>query len=89
MDPKNPFTYDDVLKIMNERDVLRHRLSVDKANKDLERRGIESQMDLVNHEMLKTNKHASDKIIRLEEVIFSTFFVNLFQNWYYNFSLKI
>lgn len=79
MDPKNPFTYDDVLKIMNERDVLRHRLSVDKANKDLERRGIESQMDLVNHEMLKTNKHASDKILRLEEVLFISHFVtNLF-----------
>ena len=70
MDPKNPFTYDDVVKLMNERDILRHRLSVDKASKDIERRGLESQIDLINCELTKSNKNATDKIIRLEEVTF-------------------
>ena len=56
------------MKIMNERDSLRHRLSADRSNKDFERKSIECQFGNMHNEMNKQNRHAVEKIARLEEV---------------------
>ena len=49
---------------MNERDILRHKLSADKSNKV----GMEYQYDSIHSEMNKQNRLAMEKINRLEEV---------------------
>ncbi len=49
---------------MNERDILRHRLNLDKSNKA----GLEYQYDAIHNEMNKQNRLAIEKMNRLEEV---------------------
>ncbi len=69
-----------MLKLMNERDILRHKLCADKSLKEYERRGLDCHIDHLTNEMNKELKMARDKINRLEEVCIFLLFCNLHIN---------
>lgn len=53
---------------MSERDILRHKLYYDKSYKEVERKGIESQLMQTKEELIKEHKTAKEKVSKLEEV---------------------
>ena len=57
-----------VLKLMNERDILKHKLFFDKSFKEVERKELENQLFIAREELAKEQKFAKDKMARLEEV---------------------
>lgn len=63
-----PFSYDEIIKLMNERDNLKHKLYFDKSLKDAERKELESQLNQLRDELNKEQKQHKDKAKRLEEV---------------------
>lgn len=58
-----------MLKIINERDILRHKLYFDKSFKDVERKELENQMFIARDELSKEQKFNREKVTRLEDVI--------------------
>lgn len=56
------------MKLMSERDILRHKLYYDKSYKETERKSIETQLIQTKDELIKEQKTAKDKVYKLEEV---------------------
>lgn len=63
---KNGYNYDEVLKVMNERDVLKQRLYYDQNVKDAEKKEIEHNLYLTKEELYREQKLNKEKINKLE-----------------------
>ena len=57
-----------VLKLMNERDTLKHKLYFEKTHRDLEKKELESQYYQLKEDACKEQKMFKEKVARLEEV---------------------
>jgi predicted nucleic acid-binding Zn-ribbon protein len=60
------YNYDEVFKVMNERDVLKQRLYYDQGAKDAEKKEIEHSLYLTKEELHREQKINKEKISKLE-----------------------
>ena len=65
---KSGINYEDVVRLMNERDTLRNKIFFEKSTKEIERHEIENQLYQTKDEFIKEQKFARDRITRLETV---------------------
>jgi hypothetical protein len=65
---KSGIIYEDVVRLMNERDTLRNKIFFEKSTKEIERHEIENQLYQTKDEFIKEQKIARDRITKLETV---------------------
>ena len=65
---KTGINYEDVVRLMNERDTLRNKIFFDKSTKEIERHEIENQLYQTKDELSKEQKYARDRVTKLETV---------------------
>lgn len=60
---------DEVLKLMNERDMLKHQLYFDRSYKEVEMKEIENGLAKTREELAREQRLSRDKVARLENVL--------------------